>query len=116
MDGLLVYINQIILELKPQPNFNRPYTRTCLLSLISTMSSPASNTSRSSGTDIIDHPFGPMYANQPEHSPSDPFGMLPYNRRIRATKGVVLEWDNRARALTIYYWYEAYFFQLRGKC
>jgi hypothetical protein len=68
------------------------------------MSSPASNTSSRSSTDIISHRFAPIFANQPEFSPTDPFGMLPFNRRIRATKDVVLEWDNEARALKVYYW------------
>jgi len=78
------------------------------------MSSPASNTSHSS-TDIISRPFTPLFANQPEFSPSDPFGMLPFNRRIRATKDVVLEWDNGQRALKIYYWYVSLSFFGSGK-
>ena len=66
------------------------------------MSSPVSN---ASSTDIIARPrFEPIFANRPEFSASDPFGMLPYNRRIRMTKDFVLEWDNQERALAVYFW------------
>ncbi|KAK7013467.1 hypothetical protein R3P38DRAFT_3575915 [Favolaschia claudopus] len=41
--------------------------------------------------------FAPIYNNLPEITARDPLGLLPYRRRIQATKGLVLEWDNEKK-------------------
>ncbi|KIM36358.1 hypothetical protein M413DRAFT_31775 [Hebeloma cylindrosporum] len=67
------------------------------------MSSPASNAS-STDIRVITRRYGPIFAGQPEHTSRDPYGILPYNRRIRVTKDAVLQWNNRKRALEEFYW------------
>ncbi|KAJ7257623.1 hypothetical protein C8J57DRAFT_1234771 [Mycena rebaudengoi] len=39
--------------------------------------------------------FPPIYNNLPAITARDPFGLLPYRRRVQTTKNLVVEWDSK---------------------
>ncbi|KAJ6560480.1 hypothetical protein B0H10DRAFT_1966912 [Mycena sp. CBHHK59/15] len=53
---------------------------------------------------LWDRRFPPIYNNLPAITQSDPYGLLPFNRRIRATRSCLLEWSSKEKRLTVFLW------------
>lgn len=53
---------------------------------------------------VRDRQYLPIFGNLPPITASDPYGLLPYRRRIQTTKSCVLEWDNVNKCLQAWFW------------
>lgn len=48
--------------------------------------------------------LSPIFNGLPRHTEADPYGLLPYLRRIRKERGLILQWNNRQNELVIWEW------------
>lgn len=49
--------------------------------------------------------LSPIFNGLPRYTEADPYGLLPWLRRIRKERGLILEWTSRLNELIIWYWY-----------